>query len=263
MEVDEDSTGDASDSDGSESEIEEGEDEDDKDRFPSLFSNVESICFENDSLTDVWANVTRSEIAWVFSGFKPHNVCATYDTSKKDFMTYIMRDIREWWRLRTFTWHQVTNPDFSPLNPAKYLNYHISSINTCVIANHHTGTTDAQTTTAQQQPTDECTCPITLHHMTDFVYRIGPSREPPTNFDKSQKAKCNYVGLYNIPEHYSPSCWSELEKELKSKVKNQPIRSGRVWSKNEKDRMKRWKKEFGSFLVDSKKWVDCPCCGRF
>ncbi|OCF54036.1 hypothetical protein L486_08476 [Kwoniella mangroviensis CBS 10435] len=237
---------------------------DNRNSTSALFSNLISVCFENTSLFDSYREShIDGTIYDLFIGVKPQNVCATYDTSMNGYMASILGDIGDQWTLKSFTWHDVTNPDFSLVNSAKYLNYHISSINTCAVPNHQTRTGDPSTATVQQGLTPQCTCPITLLHMTDFVYRVGPSREPPTSFDKSQKAKCNYVGLYNIPEHYSPICWSELERELKSKIKNQPIRAGRVWSKNEKDRMKRWKEEFGSFLVDSKKWVDCPCCGRF
>ncbi|WWD07363.1 hypothetical protein V865_005461 [Kwoniella europaea PYCC6329] len=266
-----DPSDDDEDSESSESEIENDEDgyEDggfgtNRNSTSALFSNLISVCFENTSLFDSHRERhIDGAMNDLFIGVKPQNVCATYDTSKKGYMTSILQDIRDRWTLKSFTWHEVTSPDFSLFNPAKYLNYHISSVNTCAVPNHQTGTMDPSTATVEQGLTSECTCPITLHHMTDFVYRIGPLREPPTNFDKSQKAKCNYVGLYNIPEHYSSNHWSELEKELKSKIKNQPLSSGRVWSRNEKERMKRWKEEFGSFLVDAKKWIDCPCCGRF
>ncbi|WWD00883.1 hypothetical protein V866_007821 [Kwoniella sp. B9012] len=267
-----DPSDDEEDSEGSDSEIENDEDGSEDEGFgnnrnsiSALFSNLISVCFENTSLFDSHREGhIGGAMHDLFIGVKPRNVCATYDTSNKRYMTSIMGDIRDRWTLKSFTWHEVTNPDFSLLNPAKYLNYHISSVNTCAVPNHQTGTTDPSTDTVQQDLTSECTCPFNLHHMTDFVYRIGPSRETSMIVDKSQKEKCNYVGLYNIPEHYSSNHWSELEKGLKSKIKNQPIRSGnRVWSKNEKDRMKGWKEEFGSFLVDAKKCFDCPCCGRF
>ncbi|WVW78142.1 hypothetical protein I302_100093 [Kwoniella bestiolae CBS 10118] len=108
----------------------------------------------------------------------------------------------------------------------------------------------------------ECTCSMTPRNMIDFVLRMRPARRTSPDEAKDQ-CNCSYIGLYNIPQHYTSDDWTGIEKEIKEITRLQPLTTIQTSFRDQKEHLKPWRQDFKRFLAEGKRRLECECCGKF
>ncbi|WVW78144.1 hypothetical protein I302_100095 [Kwoniella bestiolae CBS 10118] len=238
--------------------------ENDHKKRSSLFPSLSSLSFKSTSFFDLWHgdyHMLEDFSETLFPRLRPDHVCARYHSSERSHIDGMMIDVRESWNLKSFTWHEISSPNFGIISPAKYLNYHLSSDANCSV--HYPPALPIDTPGGEEEGTassiPECTCPMTPRDIIDFVQRTRPLKETAADLANSPKKNSTFVGLYNLPQHYTSNEWPNIEKMIRRILRSRPADSVNI----EKARLKQWKKEFPSFLADSKKKTVCDCCGEF